>query len=175
MPKIFKNTFSLMSFFSLFFLFSCEKSTPNVSVKPLSDTLKDDFQKDVLIEVNKLRAKGCECKSATQSTTFTSQPILQWDDILAKTASKHSQDMYVNNYLSHTSKTGLDVVARAKAQGFVGFVVGENLADDYASVTDVMNAWILSYSHCTTMMNSDAKWLGVARYQKKWTMVLATK
>ncbi|MBP6386897.1 MAG: CAP domain-containing protein [Pseudarcicella sp.] len=179
MSKIFSKTILLSAVTSIIFIFSCEKSEPNTVIKtiisPIPDTVKDDFQKDVLVELNKLRAKGCECKSTTQSQIFPPQALLDWDDLLAKTASKHSQDMYFNKYLSHTSLTGTDVVQRAKVQGFVGNVVGENLANDYFTVADVMKAWVTSYSHCTTMMNPDARILGVAKYQSKWTMVLGVK
>jgi uncharacterized protein YkwD len=57
---------------------------------------------------------------------------------------------------------------RAQALGYTGDYVGENIAEGYSSVEQVVNAWINSPDHCQAMMDTLYKEIGAARLDNYW-------
>jgi len=98
--------------------------------------------------------------------------ILADDEILAKAARDHSQDMLKRNYMSHFSPEGKSVVDRVKKyQGKVQRSLGENihtissaqgLVDPKAVADQMMDDWMHSASHRKNILSQDYSFLGVA-------------
>jgi len=53
---------------------------------------------------------------------------LIWNEALARAAQKHSTDMSINNFFSHSGSDGLQVWDRANAEGYEYRYIGENIA-----------------------------------------------
>ncbi|KXH80877.1 CAP-associated domain-containing protein [Sporosarcina sp. HYO08] len=54
--------------------------------------------------------------------------VLQWDELVSGTARKHSEDMAVKNYFSHTNQEGKSPFDRMQYDGILFSSAGENLA-----------------------------------------------
>jgi uncharacterized protein YkwD len=127
------------------------------------------FKKDFLEEINRVRKKGCNC-----GTTYM-PPVapLTWNDMLAKAALSHAQDMDSRNYFTHESKDGRTPFNRIENagythDGFKSFVAGENIAQGQQTIAEVMAGWFKSEGHCRNLMNADFKEVGVAEYNTYW-------
>ncbi|MBB6131146.1 CAP domain-containing protein [Mucilaginibacter lappiensis] len=145
-------------FLLIFLLTSCKKDSPKV---PLIEV---DGKTGMLAAVNKLREAGCKCGQDTMPPA----PLLRWNDTLAIAANVHAKDMFYNNYFSHTDPDGSVPIQRAKAVGYTGGSVLENIANGYNSLTDVILAWKNSEDHCKSMMDSSYKEMGAARANEYW-------
>lgn len=87
---------------------------------------------------------------------------LTLDDKLSKAAFLRAQDMFTNNYWSHTSPTG---VQPWKWFGDVGYnysYAGENLAKNYPSAGATVDAWMKSPSHKDNILNTHYTEIGFA-------------
>ena len=88
---------------------------------------------------------------------------------LALAARRHSKDMAVNDYFSHTSQNGASFADRIKRAGYKGAPAAENIAYGYPSAKAVVNGWLNSPGHRANMLNCKIKSLGVGKYQRHWT------
>lgn len=142
----------LLLFVSL--LFSCKKQQ--------DDAGSESY--DMLALVNNLRAQGCQC-----GTVFM-PPVkaLVWNDTLVRAALEHASDMVVNGYFSHISPSGTSPIQRTMVLGYSGNYVTENIAKGYATVADVMAAWVKSEEHCKAMMDSAHSDMGAAGDRTYW-------
>jgi uncharacterized protein YkwD len=121
-------------------------------VKPGANGLSFDEQ-FVLDAVNAERAKvGC--------------PALRWNDTLKQAARAHSDDMAQRDYFNHTDPDGVGPAERAKAAGYSGQYVGENVAAGQNSGQVVMYhtkyGWMYSESHKTNILNCNYSETGIA-------------
>jgi uncharacterized protein YkwD len=123
-----------------------------------------DLHVVMLNAVNQLRRTGCQCGTIYMSPA----PDLQWNDTLEKAAESHLQDMYNNHYFGHIGPDGSSPIQRAQALGYTGDYVGENIAEGYSSLEQVINAWIKSQDHCQAMMDTLYKEMGAARLNDYW-------
>jgi uncharacterized protein YkwD len=90
---------------------------------------------------------------------------------------KHSLDMGINNYFSHTSLNGATFSQRMTAEGYgYATVKGENIAAGYSTHTAVFNAWKASAGHNANMLNPNYKAIGIglaivpgSKYTSYWT------
>lgn len=135
----------------------------------------DNYNLDVnkiLAIVNKHRQAGVVCGSSNQKPVAP----LKWNKQLAKAALDHANDMYGHNYFDHIGLNGSRFSDRAKAAGYKGFPVGENIALGAQSEEYVMNMWMESAGHCKNIMNGSATEIGIARSKKGnyWVMVLGS-
>lgn len=143
---------------------SCKKeSNPAASGRP-------DFAYNVkashfLQMVNDIRKAGCKCG------TDDMPPVapLEWNDLLAKAAYDHSEDMSVNKYFSHTGKDGSNVGTRLTRAGYAWSTWGENIASGQITEEQVFNSWIKSPGHCRNIMNAKYKEMGLGRSANYWT------
>ncbi len=79
-----------------------------------------------------------------------------------KAAYKHSLDMATNNYFSHTSLNGNDVVDRLDAVGINNwYACGENIAAGLRDPYVLTEAWYNSTGHRSNMLNKNFENLGV--------------
>ena len=134
-----------------------------------------DFQAEVLLRVNALRAAGALCGGAS----YPPAASLSWNELLQRAASVHSHDMAQNNYFSHDSLDGRAFTRRLTDAGYNYSAAGENIAAGDSTVEQVVKHWLNSPGHCVNMMNPTYREIGVAcasnsssTYGNYWTMDL---
>ena len=119
----------------------------------------------VLVIVNAERAKA-GCKAVTVNSK------------LAAAARKHSADMVVRHYFSHTTPDGVSFSARIDAEGYRWSSVGENIAAGQRTPTDVMRAWMNSPGHRANILNCQFRNIGIGMVQNGrspvWTQDFGT-
>ncbi|WP_240620170.1 CAP domain-containing protein [Peribacillus acanthi] len=95
-------------------------------------------------------------------------PLL-WDDQTAQVAYGHSQEMFSENYFSHTSPNNGELGDRL-AKGEVQYLMaGENIAAHYVDGLAAVSGWLNSKGHRETLLNEEFTHLGVGVYQKYFT------
>ncbi len=129
----------------------------------------------LLKSTNDLRSQARQC--GTES--FSAAGSLVWNNALAVTATRHSNDMASKNFFSHTGSDGLQVWDRALAEGYSYGFIGENIAAGQNTVGVVQDGWINSPGHCRNIMNPQITEMGAAcvvnsgsDYGKYWTVVV---
>ncbi len=118
------------------------------------------FEDEVLRLVNQKRAAGASCGG----TYYGPAPALTYDERLRCSARKHSKDMGVNNFMSHTGSNGSTPWQRINNAGYIYASAAENVAAGYSSPTAVVSGWMTSAGHCTNIMNPNLKHLGTGYY-----------
>ncbi|TWT02324.1 CAP domain-containing protein [Planomicrobium sp. CPCC 101079] len=88
-------------------------------------------------------------------------PILKWDDEVAETARKHSEDMAANHYFSHTNQQGQSPFDRMEEDGIQFFVAGENLAYGQYSSIFAHEGLMNSMGHRENIVKADYGYLGI--------------
>ncbi|WP_297400947.1 CAP domain-containing protein [Hydrogenophaga sp.] len=135
-----------------------------------------DFRNSLLQAINAARAVARSCGG----TAMPAVAPLAWNDALFSAAARHSTDMAVNNYFSHTGLDGRSAAQRIAAEGYAWSWVGENIAAGQTSVSTVMSGWLASAGHCANIMRAEYQDVGVScvqrsgtTYGRYWTMTLA--
>ncbi len=125
--------------------------------------------------INQARANARTCGS----TSYAAAAPVTWNSNLFDAAAGHSADMAAKNYFSHTSQDGRTFDQRISAAGYGWTNIAENIAVGQESVASVMADWMGSAGHCSNIMNSNLKEVGVAcvrsgsaSYPTYWTMDL---
>lgn len=90
-----------------------------------------------------------------------SLPLLKWDDAIAETARKHSEDMAANQYFSHTNQQGESPFDRMEEDGIRFLVAGENLAYGQYSSIFAHEGLMNSEGHRENILKSDYGYLGI--------------
>jgi uncharacterized protein YkwD len=183
-----KTLFSALLFLSLIAV-SCSKSTPGTESQPgenppvappvtppptppLGNPVAYGVNKDVMLQlINNVRAQGCNCGNVAMPPVAP----LTWNDQLSKAAYNHSNDMFTNNFFSHTGTGNTNVGQRVTAQGYTWQTVGENIALGNHTEQSVMNAWLNSPGHCSNIMYSGFKDVGFGKQGNYWTQVFAAR
>ena len=140
--------------------------------------LHDDFSDldsnaiGALAEVNAWRQKGCGCGDVTLPPTTK----VTWNDHLYQAALAHAQDMSTNNYFSHTSPSGENVYDRLMQSGYVDdgrtlLVYGENIAFGDFDLTEAVQKWLDSPSHCANLMRDSYREMAIAHVDGYWVQV----
>jgi len=119
-----------------------------------------EYENQVLTLVNQKRAAGATCGG----TYYGPAPALTFAERLRCSARKHSKDMGVNNFMSHTGSNGSTPWQRINNAGYQYTNAAENVAAGYSSPTAVVNGWMTSPGHCTSIMNPNLKHLGTGYY-----------
>lgn len=168
----------LGAFILVVVLISCTKEERNIDDAEESTPVvqKPDIVYSVNIQVmlqlvNKVRQEGCKCGA----TVMPAVPVLGWNDLLAKAAFSHSNDMKLNGYFSHTGTGNTSPGDRITAAGYHWRTYGENIAMGQQTEQIVMDSWMKSEGHCKNLMNKNFKELGVGRSGDYWTQVFAAK
>ncbi len=116
------------------------------------------LERGVIDAVNRVRAEGTVCDGVPQPAVGP----LERNAYLEEAARLHSLDMAEQRYLSHDSLDGRTVGDRVADAGFTGAgPVGENIAQGYETVEDVMAGWLSSPGHCLNIMNPSYHVIGV--------------
>jgi uncharacterized protein YkwD len=114
----------------------------------VSDELRTAYEYQIFDLVNAVRAKN-------------HLPLLSWDGKAAITARKHSEDMAVHAYFSHTNLQGLSPFDRMKRNGISYRDAGENIAYGQCNAIFVHEAWMNSLGHRQNILSLDYQRLGV--------------
>lgn len=88
---------------------------------------------------------------------------LKYSQKLSDAAFEKASDCFKNNYFDHVSPTGAKAWDFIKQQDYNYIVAGENLATDYNSVDQAMNAWIESPTHYRNIISSNFNEYGFAQ------------
>lgn len=141
-----------------------EPSTPDVPSKPEEPSTPEDpskpgdnsgtqsgilaYEQEVVTLVNQERAKN-------------GLPALTISAELCAGARLKSEDMYKNNYFSHTSPTYGSPFDMMKSLGITYGSAGENIAHGQSTPASVMNAWMNSEGHRANILSSKYTTIGV--------------
>lgn len=142
-------------------------------IMSISAGFHPSYELEVFNIVNKYRNKSVMCGNTNYPRTF---PLIL-NQNLVNASRLHSVDMSSKNYFSHTSLDGRTFVTRIKNAGYYPYrVIGENIAAGYQTPTTMMTALMSSPGHCSNIMSSSYKELGVgysfnsgSTYKYYWT------
>ncbi|MGY2263369.1 CAP domain-containing protein [Pseudomonas sp. SDO55104_S430] len=152
-----------------------------VLARPVLDSQMADSRsvgKSLLAQVNAARAKPRMCGSRR----FAAARPLAWNANLGAAAQGHSKAMAYGNYFAHQDPDGDTAADRARAAGYRGRQIGENIAAGQGSPSKAMAGWLASPGHCANLMNPMFTQVGAgyateARSDEGvyWTMVFGAK
>ncbi|OBS36428.1 CAP domain-containing protein [Pseudomonas syringae] len=148
-----------------------------VLAKPLIDESLEDARsagRALLSQVNAARAKPRMCGKRP----FPSARPLSWNTTLETAAQEHSQSMASENYFTHRGFDNDSPADRARAAGYGGRQIGENIAAGQSTASKAMASWLASPGHCANLMNPMFTEVGAAYatatnadYGVYWTML----
>lgn len=149
------------------------------AVQAASECPFGNYQAAIVSAINTFRATGAVCGGIA----YPAVGALGWNGQLESAAAVHSTDMVVNNFFAHQSPTtGKTFRERLVDAGYNWTSGGENIAAGQASVSQVMADWIASPSHCSNMMISAYRDVGVScksnsasTYQYYWTLEMGVR
>jgi len=118
------------------------------------------LESQVLTLVNQKRAAGATCGG----TYYSPKPALTLDERLRCSSRKHSKNMGVNNFFSHTGSNGSQPWDRMTSAGYVWTYAAENIGAGYTTPASAVNGWMASPGHCQNIMSATAKHIGVGYY-----------
>lgn len=123
-----------------------------VLAQPVLDSRVGDNRsvgKALLAEVNAARARPRMCGRQR----FAAARPLSWNAALGAAAQGHSKAMAYGNYFAHRDPDGDLPADRARAAGYRGRQIGENIAAGQSSPGKAMAGWLASPGHCANLMN----------------------
>ncbi|MFW0753198.1 CAP domain-containing protein [Pseudomonas sp. H11T01] len=132
-----------------------------VLARPLLDGHLDDPRvagKTLLAQVNAARARPRLCGRQR----FAAARPLTWNAALGAAAQGHSRAMANDNYFAHQDPDGDMPADRARAAGYRGRQIGENIAAGQSSPGKAMEGWLASPGHCANLMNPMFTQVGAA-------------
>lgn len=87
---------------------------------------------------------------------------LNYNEKLANAAQAKAEDMIEKAYWPHTSVDGREPWDFIKQSGYFYAVAGENLAKDFSSTSDMVQAWIESPTHRANILEDGYQDTGIA-------------
>lgn len=110
-------------------------------------------------------AMGCAPQAKTNELSLLEQvnaqransgvPPLAWCAALGRSASAHSADQAARNTMTHVGSDGSDLETRVARANYRDWsALGENVADGYATESDVLNGWMSSAGHRANILSS---------------------
>jgi len=132
-----------------------------VLARPVLDSQLSDPRsvgKTLLAQVNAARARPRLCGRQR----FAAARPLAWNASLGAAAQGHSKAMAYGNYFAHQDPDGETPADRARAAGFRGRQIGENIAAGQGSPNKAMAGWLASPGHCANLMNPMFTQVGAA-------------
>ena len=112
----------------------------------------------MLALVNEARSHGRNCGAKFYPAA---RPVV-WNEILARAARAHAEDMARNNYFGHDSLDGRSPSQRVESAGYDYRGTAENIAAGQMRPEAVMAGWISSPGHCANLMDAEYTDMGVA-------------
>ena len=103
------------------------------------------------------KVSSCRYSTWIAGATKPKRKALSYTDTAAtrldRAARGHATDMATKNFFSHTGSTGASPMQRARAAGYAGNSLGENIAAGYTNIRKAMVAWMCSSGHRSNLMN----------------------
>lgn len=87
---------------------------------------------------------------------------LRQSDALNRAAALKAQDMFTNNYWSHSSPAGISPWKWLSDVGYSYSIAGENLAKNYPNAAATVSAWMESQAHRDNVLNRNYQEVGFA-------------
>jgi len=97
-----------------------------------------------------------------QKRTALGLSQLKLNEKLSLAAAKKAQDMFANNYWSHTSPEGKTPWEFVTSSGYEYSMAGENLAKNFSDSSGVVEAWMASRTHKDNIVKPGYKDIGYA-------------
>lgn len=88
---------------------------------------------------------------------------LKWDEKLEKVAEEKVNDIILKKYFQHTSPDGTKAWDLILKEGYSYIYAGENLAIDYNSIDEALEAWTQSPSHYQNIISDKYEDYGFAQ------------
>lgn len=108
-------------------------------------------------------------------------PPLRLSPQLGQAAQSHAEDMVRNNYFNHTGANGSQPSDRARAAGYSGSYIGENIAAGKANPADTIRQWMNSPGHRANILRREYTEIGFGyvnasstQYRHFWVQVFGT-
>ncbi|MCT6818485.1 MAG: CAP domain-containing protein [Lysinibacillus fusiformis] len=98
-------------------------------------------------------------------------PPIEMNESLENTARMHSEDMKVQNFLSHESPTYGDLKKRLQAQSIDFSDANENLATAYLDAIEAMHGWTNSPEHRKVLLNDKYSQVGSGVFVDYYTQI----
>ena len=114
---------------------------------------------EVLQRLNAVRHRGAACHKS--GSALVAAP-LQWSDRLAAVAAAQSRDMARLKRMRHRDMLDRGLGDRLAVGGYRFSTAVENIAVGYASLDEVVEAWLESEEHCVNIMSGAVLELGLA-------------
>ncbi|MEO7729010.1 MAG: CAP domain-containing protein [Burkholderiales bacterium] len=113
----------------------------------------------ILDLINAARARPRYCGNEQ----FAAAPPVRWNESLAESSQRHSDDMANHNFFDHVNpRDGTHSWDRVERAGYQYSTTGENIGAGYKSAETVVDGWIKSAGHCANLMNPDFTEMGAA-------------
>ncbi|MGE7090032.1 CAP domain-containing protein [Lysinibacillus sp. NPDC048646] len=96
---------------------------------------------------------------------------LAMDDALDEVARLHSEDMKVQNFISHESPTNGDLKKRLEAYEIAYNEANENLATAYFDAIEAMHGWLNSPEHRKVILNDKYSLVGSGVFLNYYTQI----
>lgn len=126
------------------------------------DPIWAQFEEEVLLLTNEARALGATCGNQGK---FQAAEPLAVNAELRCAARLHSQDMGERGYFDHDTPEGVSPFDRMNEAGYVGRLMGENIAKGQQSPAEVVDGWMNSPGHCSNIMNGRFTEIGIGYWQ----------
>ncbi len=81
--------------------------------------------------------------------------------MLGAVAQKHSVDMALNDFFTHTGSTGSQIGDRISAEGYKSSYYGENISAGNSTPQEAVTAWMNSDGDRTNILNPQFPEIGV--------------
>lgn len=108
--------------------------------------------------LNELRLHGAACPGGAMAAAA----LVAWNERLADAAQVQAREMARLGRMSHRDGKDRGLGERLRAAGYPFRIAVENVAVGFASIDDVVDAWLESEGHCENLMNGSVRELGLA-------------
>jgi len=89
-------------------------------------------------------------------------PLLKRNAKLDNAAMEKAKDIVARNYWSHTNPEGKEFKTFISESGYTYTYAGENLAKDFYTVQETIQAWVESPTHYQNIIKTNYKETGIA-------------
>ncbi|MDH4563925.1 CAP domain-containing protein [Pseudomonas sp. BN411] len=151
-----------------------------VLARPLLDDDLGEWQEEgqvLLVLVNALRTRSRNCGDVA----FSSAPPVVWNTALGTAAERYSRAMANDNFFARKSGAGLQPADLARAAGYRGQQLDENIAAGFGRSVSVVQGWLATPEYCARMMDPRFTELGAGYAVDPqsdagiyWTLLLGT-
>lgn len=131
------------------------------------------FNRGIAPEMHQIYAEQVHGRVNALRTRY-GLPELQWCELLAEAAEKHSREMAVYGYFDHISPvSGMGLYERISALGAHFIAASENIAVNHPDGIFAVSGWLNSPEHRKNILNPDWTHTGIGVFDKCYTQIFA--